>query len=463
MSFKLTSFRLRLEQRVSFRLTLWYAAFLVGSLALGFTILDYNLSWSMRRSDTELLTAKLKELTDAYVTSGMGGVHRLSSNRSFGAFFVRVADTENHTLFSVVPNPGDSPAIVKLEHERHKDRISTVRISTGTLQIISGHTKEGMILQVGRSTLHQQAFIDHFRREVAAVVLPMLALGVGGGAFLAYRALEPLHRLNLTAREIMETGKVNARLSETRTVGELRELVVSFNRMLDRIESLIAAMRGAIDNVAHDLRTPLTRLRTISELALQTPNDPGLAQEALVSCVEESERIVTLLNTLMDISEIETGTMRLNLKIVDFPRLVREAAEIYEEIAEEKEISLVVETEGEQFFVLGDPNRLRQAVANLIDNAIKYTPCGGCVRVAAGKEGEEALCRVTDTGIGIPEAEQSKIWTRLYRGDASRSQRGLGLGLSMVAATMLAHKGQAEVASTPGKGSVFTLRMPIHL
>jgi signal transduction histidine kinase len=275
---------------------------------------------------------------------------------------------------------------------------------------------------------------------------------------LTWSALQPVRTLADTVREIMRTGRTDRRVPATDTSDALGELSALVNAMLDRIDAVVAGMRGALDNVAHDLRTPMARLRATAESAL-TSTDPETLRDALADCLEESDRVVAMLNTLMDISEAETGTMALHLEPTNLGDLIRQSVDLYEDLAEQRGVQIETASEGE-LEILVDRNRMRQVVANLLDNAVKYTPAGGRIRIEARRAGSDAVLSVTDTGVGIPADEVPRIWDRLYRGDKSRSERGLGLGLSLVKAIVEAHGGKVAVTSEAGAGSRFELWLP---
>jgi signal transduction histidine kinase len=195
-------------------------------------------------------------------------------------------------------------------------------------------------------------------------------------------------------------------------------------------------------------------------MALAGPADLERYRDALADCVEETDRVLVMLNTLMDISEAESGAMPLNREPIDLSEPVARAVELYREVAEAKGVKLDIDLPS-GMVVSGDRVRLEQVAANLIDNAVKYTPRGGSVDVGVRHTGDRAGLRIADSGPGIPAGELPRIWDRLFRGDASRTERGLGLGLSLVKAVVEAHGGDVDVTSEEGRGAIFTVYLPL--
>jgi len=280
-----------------------------------------------------------------------------------------------------------------------------------------------------------------------------------GGVALTRSALRPVRELASTLQRIVATGEISARVPARGGRDPLDELSRLVNGMLDRIESLIAGLTASLDDVAHDLRTPLARLRARVETALTRGGDAEACRDALADCLEESQRLHETLTSLLDISEAQHGAMKLRRERVDVSRLARDAVELYEDLAEDKSIVLTTRVAA-GLELTGDRARLRQVLANLVDNALKYTPRGGHVELRASARLGGVVIEVADDGPGIPPEDQPRIFDRLYRGDQSRSQPGLGLGLSLVRAVMRAHGGRVSVHSAPGQGATFRVELP---
>jgi signal transduction histidine kinase len=271
------------------------------------------------------------------------------------------------------------------------------------------------------------------------------------------RGLRPIGDLARATQGVIDSGDLALRVPTHGTRDSLDQLGTLFNRMLARNEALVRAMKESLDNVAHDLRTPLTRLRAGAELALRDGGDAARAQEALAETIEESDRVLGMLTTLMDISGAETGAMRLDKRVEDLALIAREAVDLYDLVSSERGVHLVTQF-APGVFVSVDRARIRQAFANLIDNAIKYTAPGGQVRITISRAASDGVFEIADTGTGISPEDLPRVWDRLYRGDRSRTERGLGLGLSLVKAIVEAHGGQATVSSEVGVGSTFEVR-----
>jgi signal transduction histidine kinase len=445
------------------RLSLWYAAVFIGSTVLLVGLTYALLASSLAQRDHDIITATLREYASRYAAGGLPALQRSveleARTGSRERLFVRVLGPDADALFASMPPGWGDFAIDQLGNRN--DGLSEVpaRDRDAVLEVASARLIDGTILQVGKSNEIRLALLREFRTIVGWVAALSLVVGVTGGLLLTRSTLQPVYDLIHVVQRIIQTGRTNERVPERLSGGDaVDELIALFNAMLDRITTLINAMGESLDNVAHDLRTPMARMRGIAERALES-GDAAAQREALADCLEESDRIVSMLNTLMDISEAETGVLRLQREPIDLRALLSEVIELYEDVADAKRIRVSLEP-GEAVTISGARDRLRQAFANLLDNAIKYTEPSGSVTVRAGTEDCAAVVTVADTGSGIAPQDLPRIWDRLYRADRSRSERGLGLGLSLVKAYVQAHGGAVQAASQPGHGSVFTVRLP---
>ena len=260
-------------------------------------------------------------------------------------------------------------------------------------------------------------------------------------------------------REIIRGGDLSKRVEPERGPSELNGLVDLYNRLLARNESLINAIRTSLDNVAHDFRAPLSRLHMTAERALRNSDDPARLREALEDCVEEAEGLNSLLTVLMELSEAEAGVMRLDVEPFSLPDLVQSVVALHEFAAEERQIALTTDLP-EQLVIRADRPRLGRALANLVDNGIKYGSAGGQVAIAAREEEARVIITVKDGGMGIAAQNLPHLWDRLFRAEPSRTTPGMGLGLSFVKAIVEAHGGSVSVTTVRNEGSTFRIELP---
>ena len=458
----------RFVKTFGFRMTVSFsAAFVLISVVL-FGVAYYLVSSTLQVNDRAAVELKLKEYTDEYRFGSAASIKQeINVESNSGAlrnFMVRLADAKNHTI-ALKPPAEANYDFKQLEQTSIHGSKGWIRLKAidedDVLDIASARLPDGNLLQVGKGPEDREVILAEFEKTFIEVFVAVILPSLLGGILLSRQALRPVRNLTGVLGPIIDTGSVKARVPVPSTGDEFEELALRFNQALQRIETLVDGMRASMDNIAHDLRTPMTRLRGVAEMALQADSDVESYREALSDCMEESEQALRLLDMLMDISEVETGSVKLDVGEVDVCALVNKVCDLYRGVAEEKDITLRSECP-DGLWISGDRNRLLQAIANLLDNAIKYTPQSGSVDIAASLRDIDVVIDIRDSGIGIPPEDLGKIWDRFFRGDKSRTKRGLGLGLSLAKAVILAHKGAIKVFSDPGKGTHVSIQFASH-
>jgi heavy metal sensor kinase len=323
-------------------------------------------------------------------------------------------------------------------------------------------TNPGITLELGLSLAETEAILAQFDRRAATGGLAFLALAACGGLLFAHQALRPVAQSIRTARRL-NPADLSARLPRTGAGDELDQLAGTINDLLDRLADYHAQVTRFTADASHELRSPLGAMRAAIEVALQQSRTAHEYCDILGSLGEQCERLTALVNGLLLLARADAGQVELGRVPIDLTALVAEVGEMYQPLAEERDITLTCHCPA-ALGVAGDPARLRQLLMNLIDNAIKFTEPGGCVTIRAegvGAAGESQVRLViADTGAGIAPEHLPHIFDRFYQADPARSAGGTGLGLSICQWIAEVHGGSIHAASTPGRGSTFTVLLP---
>jgi signal transduction histidine kinase len=459
--FRTTTFKLTLVYLAVFAL---FAAFLLGYFAL-------NTRRLITEQITETVNAEITGLSEQY---RLGGIRRLvivvdARARRPGSSLYLVTTFTGEALAgnvtALAPGILDSPGWTETAYRRLDEAESPKKpehVHEALVRVFQ--LPGGFRLLVGRD-LEERERLYHIvlaagRWSVAIVII----LGLAGGLFVSRRVLARVDAMTETTKTIME-GDLSGRLPVAGTGDELDRLAQNLNAMLERIEALMQGLKEVSDNIAHDLKTPLTRLRNRAEQALRAAHSDSEYRAALDATIEESDGLIRTFNALLMIARAESGQARDDMNEFDAAEIAHDVGDLYEPLAEEKGIALKVEAEVPAR-VKGNRELISQALANLVDNAIKYAaPCSERANgvepeivVRALNSGDRILLTVADTGPGIPEADRSHVVERFVRLEQSRSQPGSGLGLSLASAVARLHGGELTLEDNqPGLKSVIAL------
>jgi heavy metal sensor kinase len=459
---------------LAFRLTVWYSVVVAVAAAASFAI-SYAAVLSAIRSRTDAdLAREADRCSDALRTEGLRGLARrfeqdaLASGTNdifFSAFDVRGHRVANSDLSSwsgtqippipALPSAGSDWTVRSTSRNVYGGAGHHQSVRVLTTPIANGQ----LLLQVGMSVQDDQRVADQVRQVVSLIMIGMLVLAVGVGWVLARRALAGVQRVTSTANDISR-GALGYRVPISGRNDEVDQLAATINRMLVRIQTVVEEMEATNDNIAHELRSPVTRIRGLAETTLTARPSLENYQVMAASTIDECDRLLAMINTMLDIAEAEAGVMNLTQGSVDLSALLRQAAELFDPVAAERGIHLQLNLNG-PVQVRGDVQRLQRVVANLVDNAIKYADSGGRIWLAAAANGENASISVGNTGPGISDRDLPHIFKRFYRSDPSRSQQGNGLGLSLAQAIVRAHGGTVTVESVRGEQTVFVVSLPL--
>ena len=461
---------------IRFRLTVWHAGLLAGVLLLFGAAVYFGLERYLKSALEESVSQQARQIAETLLVS----VH-LSGEPYVAEEIMEHYDPEAHGRFVRVTRADGSVLYASGEPEDRSFDPTNLPLLNG--QAESGFSRQERLPDGNELLIYTLPYTagggGRYLVEVGApygqiesalrglllilsLALPVcVAIAAGGGYLLIRRALIPLNEMTRGAERITSRN-LNERLPVAQTGDELERLAIALNRMIARLDDAFQHISRFSADASHELRTPLTVLRGELEAVAGRQPLSQEVRETLGSALEEAERLTKIIESLLAISRLDAGEARMERMRLDLAELAAATTEQMRLLAEDKDISLQYEG-AEQVEVEGDRARLKQVVVNLLDNAIKYTPPGGAVRVTVRADGDRAVLEVRDSGVGIPADALPHIFKRFYRVDKARSRQmgGTGLGLSIVKSICAAHGGRVAAQSVEGEGSRFRAELPL--
>ena len=463
---------LRLPNTLAFRLTLWYAGIFAICSCVAF-LLFYALITSalQERIDQELLS-QAQRFSTLLAGDGIGAVNN-------SAVIEAQAAGEKKVFFRLLNLTGEAFSSSNMSYWKdiNVDVAALEKLMRGSgpvletitipnrsdeVRILYAMLSPTVIVQVGQAMESQARLLDAFKRIFIITMSFLTVLAAGVGWFMARRAVSGIEAVTHTAQKISR-GSLEERVPVKPRGDEIDQLATTFNQMVDRIQTLVMEIKEMSDNIAHDLRSPVTRIRGTAEVTLTTGKSLEDYENMAASTIEDCDRLLDMINTMLLISKTEAGVEMPAGDEVEVESLIRKACELFDPIAEDKHVSLSYNA-AEKILVSGNARMLQRMLANILDNAVKYTPSGGKIDVSVAETKDHNITiSIKDTGVGISGADLNRIFERFYRCDQSRSQPGTGLGLSLARAIARAHGGDITVTSAVDQGSTFTIVLPSRI
>lgn len=357
-----------------------------------------------------------------------------------------IAESSNIDLFR--------PALGRL---RGEERYVNLNTPAGAFRVITETLYDGTTVRIGYTLRQTRENLEEFALLFWVVTAIILLPGMICGWLIARGFVSGIRRVSDAAARIAE-GDFSQRVEQKNDGAEIDDLVSVFNAMTANTEHLLTELRDVTDNVAHDLRTPLTRIRTIAEITISGPQDLASYRDAIIDIAEDSSGMIAMINSMLEITRIENNFEALKTSTFSLSAQLRQAYEIFSMQAEEKNLEFTLSLPDHDVMIDADKLKLQRVISNLLDNAVKFTPENGRVALSLTEEPDALIMRVADSGVGISDADKKHIFERFFRADESRTKPGNGLGLSMVHAIVLAHGASIEVSDTEGGGTTFTIR-----
>ena len=449
------------------RLTALYTLLFAVLALIVFGIINYNLKSNLLARIDEKFYSDGREFTEIYQQGGLDALHQeiLLEELSEGTdeMFIRIyspeldiVDASNTEKWSDLPaKPGllDNLTAPKFETLTLPARSSRARIFYQPLG-------DGYLLQTGMVLDDDEQLLASFDRVFLFAFTTMILVGTVIGFYISRRALAGVQQVRETADQISR-GDLSQQITFDAQTVEINDLISSINRMQSRIGTLIKELRDVTNNIAHDLRSPVTRMRGLAEITLSGEQTLEEYRNMSGAVIEECDSLVGMINTMLEIAETDARVKPLQTEPVDLVDILSDVAELYSPVAEDKGIKVSLRITDTPLLVDADRSRLQRVIANLLDNALKFTPAGGRVALEARKTDNSVQILISDNGIGIDKDDLPRVWERFYRADSSRSTPGTGLGLSLVQSIVHAHGGTVDIESEKNSGTHVSVRFEL--
>lgn len=463
-------------QTTTFRLTLWYSLFSMFSLLVlfvsGYFLINRFLIKQIDNNLNESALEFRQLLNIKDINAIQSGFNSEVNSEGERRVFFRYLSFSGKILAASNMDSWQFIKRLNVDYNKYKNiqfEYSTIdgsdRLSDNDVRVLRKQIPGKGVLEIGRVIDNSEGLLQEYIETFGTGFIFMLITGNFIGWILAKKALFGVKRV-IEIAENIDDNNLSGRVVLLNEGQEIDDLVKTFNDMLDRVQILFTELSQITDNIAHELRTPITQIKGIAETTLIANSSLEEYKQMTSSIIESSDQLTEIIETMLEIAKTNSGAINFSSEEINLTDIIVNAIELYSTVADMKNICLSTNiTEIDPIWINGERSKLQRAISNILDNAIKYSKTGGIIEVAIDKNNNEKLVYISikDNGIGISSTDLPLIFNRFYRGDKSRSQKGAGLGLSLAMSFIKSHKGTISVESITDKGSIFTITLPLSV